>query len=1032
MLATASRHMPGLYFETQAPEPREVLPRLDIAAFVGFAASGPVGVPVAVEDAVAFEELYGADLVLGVPGRQVRTELAPAVRAFFRNGGRRCWVVRVAGPPPQNGNDRVTSAMANDGVTSAIANEFVLPGILAVGPRTGSSLPWKPAVARARSEGSWSDDIAVNTTLLATPLPPGAVSLSPVESPPKGPSFSVLLDTGQSEIRAGELLQVAVSGSPYTAFVNMPPDLAPDARGRIEVPWSDALWLEVADPEPWPFGPAAIRGARHVLPSGAREPVGIVRGQQRAGTLTIELIATGGRPLREGSWIELDVVAPGALAADTWLLQVDGTAPSPPSGSPPTGGAGLAIEARRAWRFVDPPIGLPDDATIQVNALTFELWTRDGRGRSVRLADLGFAEGHPRSWADLPTDTELHSSPELALADRRTLARAASQPRFPLAGPALEAARGIVFLPLGVPAATRGEVEARAEPRVEPRVVRDGLDRIGADLFLDPALRDTSPDRLMEHAFRVRYGRDGRANRPLRGLHALIYIDEISLIAAPDGLLERLPSVSMRAAPPGVTLSATVTDTQLLLEWPGVTPTGPTDTVVYTLEWSETADFGAPSGSERLEPGKSDALVTDDPIGRCKRRLDRPRGICAPDRWYRVRVEGLSGGGPWSNTVRVRPAAATFDACHRVGAEAPALSFTRSIGHVTFAWTDTGTARYELESASEPTFSASERLFDGRGLTFSMLAPPTMKYVRVRALTQPPGAWSNSVQVQPDAEVTPPSDMPVNIEESTALDVNAALLRFCAARGDVFAVLGTPRTFSEDEVLAHKAQLVAPQLSREDRLTPSFGALYFPWLVIAGDGGPHSAPQTVAPVGTICGLIAARTLAHGAWYAPANRLLAGVVSRSRAVDKASWAKLEAAHVNAVWLEPNGYVTLGAHTLTPDHDLREISVRRLLILLRRLVLREGPSLVFEPNDSDLRRAVRRQFERLLSQLFMRGALAGRKPAEAFQVVVDDTTNPPQGVDRGRLVVELRVAPSRPLAFLIVRFVLRGGSATVEVV
>jgi phage tail sheath protein FI len=133
----------------------------------------------------------------------------------------------------------------------------------------------------------------------------------------------------------------------------------------------------------------------------------------------------------------------------------------------------------------------------------------------------------------------------------------------------------------------------------------------------------------------------------------------------------------------------------------------------------------------------------------------------------------------------------------------------------------------------------------------------------------------------------------------------------------------------------------------------------------------------------------------------------------------------------VLLEPHGFVTLGAQTLTPDTDLREISVRRLLILLRRLALREGPSLVFEPNGPDLTRAVRRQFERVLGDLFMRGALAGRRQGEAFQVVVDATNNPPQSVDLGRLIVELRVAPSRPLAFLIVRFMLRaGGTATVE--
>src|SRR3712207_7471121 len=39
----------------------EVLPRMDVAAFVGFAASGPLHLPVAVEDASQFAALFGAD-----------------------------------------------------------------------------------------------------------------------------------------------------------------------------------------------------------------------------------------------------------------------------------------------------------------------------------------------------------------------------------------------------------------------------------------------------------------------------------------------------------------------------------------------------------------------------------------------------------------------------------------------------------------------------------------------------------------------------------------------------------------------------------------------------------------------------------------------------------------------------------------------------------------------------------------------------------------------------------------------------------
>ena len=42
MAAVAERRLPGIRFERQAPEGQIVLPRMDVAAFVGFAASGPL------------------------------------------------------------------------------------------------------------------------------------------------------------------------------------------------------------------------------------------------------------------------------------------------------------------------------------------------------------------------------------------------------------------------------------------------------------------------------------------------------------------------------------------------------------------------------------------------------------------------------------------------------------------------------------------------------------------------------------------------------------------------------------------------------------------------------------------------------------------------------------------------------------------------------------------------------------------------------------------------------------------------------
>src|SRR5688500_11275535 len=99
IVGRATKRLPGIRFEAQAPPLSETLPRMDIAVFVGFAASGPLHTPVAIESAAQFAAIFGDDAPLAWDerrGAMLQAHLAPTVRAFFRNGGRRCWVVRVA------------------------------------------------------------------------------------------------------------------------------------------------------------------------------------------------------------------------------------------------------------------------------------------------------------------------------------------------------------------------------------------------------------------------------------------------------------------------------------------------------------------------------------------------------------------------------------------------------------------------------------------------------------------------------------------------------------------------------------------------------------------------------------------------------------------------------------------------------------------------------------------------------------------------------------------------------------------------
>jgi phage tail sheath protein FI len=260
-------------------------------------------------------------------------------------------------------------------------------------------------------------------------------------------------------------------------------------------------------------------------------------------------------------------------------------------------------------------------------------------------------------------------------------------------------------------------------------------------------------------------------------------------------------------------------------------------------------------------------------------------------------------------------------------------------------------------------------------------------------------------------------------------------------------VLSLPAGYREDDAMAHLAHLdptpgtvreqpgaalppaVAPLDAGEDAAL-SFAAVYHPWMSLRIDGDDGPTVEAVPPDGGVCGRIARRALTRGAWITPANETLEAGLALDPLLSRDAEARLLARGVNVVRREARGFVIAGADTLSQDPTLRTISARRLLILLRRLVLREAVTYVFQPHDRVFRNMVVRRFETVLSDLHRRGAFAGDTPAEGFRVVGAETNNPTFSVEQGRFVVDLMVAPSEPLRFIRVRL-LQTDPATVAV-
>lgn len=962
--------VPGIRFVVDPPRPDADLPRMDIAGFVGLAASGPVGVPVVVEDEVAFTEIFGGDLPLAwdmTTEKVVSAQLAGSVRAFFRGGGTRCWVVRVTG-------------------STATTQRFPLLGMLA--RRANQS--WRGADIAARSVGSWADGVQVETRLRSLAVRVYG-SNADARAGPLGDEVDNL--SGYGDWRKGDLLR------------------RNHASGRLEYRRVTAVAVHPQSPE--------HRVLAHEFVLGV-EP--IATDQRPDGRIGLRINnATGGHAQRKGDWLDnltidlsgLPLPQAGELLCGSAGFdgKVRAVALQVGEVSSENGLAEATVLIEAAWFLDVGEIDARQDALVHVERLRLDLRTHlDGVG--AHLVALGFDASHPRSWTRLPDDRALFPLPDATMPPQRDNDTAAlyaevDHPRFPLA--AIDEAP-IDCVPLGMIAVPDPRWRATASAPTDPLSVfaRDGLDSYSAAALVDPELVKHGVDALPGEAFHRRYQMDV----PLAGLHALYFIGEMSLLALPDAThaawsKQPLGEVARRVA-------VAVLDEPLYAHG-ALTVTWQADqgkATHWRLQVAAHPDFNG--GVTEIVVDRTKALPKVDP--RCSGRL-----------WFRVRAEIDGGVGVWSNTVSVLPAAAPFARINDWLPVAPRLSIeSAQETRCRLAWTHPGAGddgvAFELQESEQPDFADSELIYAGADSDFELIRPLTgIRHYRVRAVyTGGVGPWSATGMREPEQR----HGWVMNsgrVDTAGLADVHVAMITFAAARADVFTVLSMPQASEYPDVERYRAGLAA----RFETAWPaalSHVALYHPWSVLAGRDGVRALP----PDGPVLGEFARRAVLDGAWIAPANHAFdegLGLAAPGHAPD-AQWAALYGNGVNLLRHRPEGITVMSAETLAVDDALRSINVRRLLILLRRLALREGDALVFEPNDASFRRRVQSRFETLLGDLFERGAFSGARKEQGFQVVVDESVNTAQSVDAGRFIVELRVAPSRPLAFLTVRLVQSG--------
>ena len=208
-------------------------------------------------------------------------------------------------------------------------------------------------------------------------------------------------------------------------------------------------------------------------------------------------------------------------------------------------------------------------------------------------------------------------------------------------------------------------------------------------------------------------------------------------------------------------------------------------------------------------------------------------------------------------------------------------------------------------------------------------------------------------------------------------------------------------------------------------LDSNYVGTYYPWVKILDRD--TSRPVFVPPSVVIAGVISNTDAVAHEWFAPAGLNRGGLTSVTEAKTRLTHAErdeLYEARINPIASFPGqGVVVFGQKTLqSKPSALDRINVRRLLIRLRKFIASTSRFLVFEQNTQALRNRFLNIVNPFLEQVQSNSGLS------AFRVVMDDTNNTPDVVDRNQLVGQIFIQPTRTAEFIVLDFVVQPTGAT----
>ena len=183
----------------------------------------------------------------------------------------------------------------------------------------------------------------------------------------------------------------------------------------------------------------------------------------------------------------------------------------------------------------------------------------------------------------------------------------------------------------------------------------------------------------------------------------------------------------------------------------------------------------------------------------------------------------------------------------------------------------------------------------------------------------------------------------------------------------------------------------------------------------------------IPPSSAMAGIYTQVDQQRGVWKAPAN---VGVNMVNRPAVSISHDDQEGLNVTPQGKSINairefvgaGVLVWGARTLDGNSlDWRYINVQRTLMMLEESIRLAAKALVFEPNTENSWITLKRMISNFLTDIWLRGGLAGASLGDAFSVRVGlGETMTPEDIQEGIMRITVFFAPLRPAEFIEITF------------